>query len=93
MQGDIDYVRADFPPVLDLTRRQIGEGEAAPQADDRDRLTDGLSTFLVLRRMHGRCLSDPGPAWHEPTMMVIDPAMDGPMAFRTVFHVASSTAP
>ena len=56
-------------------------------------MADGLSTLLVLRRMHGRCLSDPGPAWHERAMMVIDPAMDGPMAFRTAFHVASSTAP
>jgi hypothetical protein len=55
-------------------------------------MADGFSTFLVLRRMHGRCFSDPGPAWHEQTMMVMDPAMDGPMAFRTAFHVASSTA-
>ena len=55
-------------------------------------MADGFSTFLVLRRMHGRCFSDPGPAWHEQTMMVIDPAMDGPMAIRTAFHVAFSTA-
>lgn len=48
-------------------------------------MADGLSTLLVLRRMHGRCSINPGPAWHERPMMVIDPAMDGPMAFRTAF--------